>query len=1520
MASPFTSDPISSQVDVLLRASATVAASPDLDAALNAACATASEVAEAPHAAVLLLSPDGASARVCAEHPARGMAGRSILVRGVDTLERLVSLRRPARVPDLHADAGLAGARELLEEVGVRSLLAVPIIRDDRMLGWISVHGGAAPREFADGAVQVCEALAAYAALAVEHARLKAESLAYAGELESLRGASLAIASLLEMDDSDRDALLQRIVFEAVRALEARSGGIYRYAPDRRELTLIADYQRPQHRGKKLRLGEGMAGSLVELDVPYLAEPNYRTYAKRARVFDDEDEESAFGAVLEVHLRWHGHVTGVLYIDDHVGREFGPVDAARLRILADQAALVLANAEMRAEARRQSLTAPGEGRLSRATHRILRNPGITTLDDRLNMIAHEAAVMLGAESCQVLLVRRPGILTLEASWGHLEGTFDKGRQFEIRSGERAGLTGHIAHEMKVFRAHGEQLTGHFAVRGLRNEHLPSGQCCALLAIPLLKRDADEGQALLGLLRVENKKSPDGHTSPELGFDAQDEQAGQLFAQVVVTAIENEVLVRQLREQGEADARRKQLLTRMFEIRKEMYAEIETGQLRQEVPHRAMELLGYEAACLYDCDVGLQEMVVVGVAGLSPSARGDREAFEYGLAGRVAQMEKALLLSTEGGAEPFILAGRAFEVAVGAPLRRAGGAVTSVLVVAGSADLVRFAEIDREILDLFAAQAASLLQNSDMWNWQRRGFVRSTALGRIEEFIRRTRDPDNILAALLTGMTAGYGLGFNRAAAFLFGPDRRSLEGRLGIGYLTEAAARKAWERHHEEGMENVGKYLEHLEEHGHIETPLHTSVRQVRVTDSSALMVLLTAADEGRMVVDTPETLAAFPPEIVDAFAPRLPLILVPLAVGADILGFVIADTAFARTRASLEDLDGAVKLSARAASALAEVPGPWSSTGTEQIAALEGLSAGPPPSVADDGDAMAAVELQIVSAARYVFDARSAVLWTYDAPTRKFSLRQCSGDIEASLRTRLQQQPPQEGQTAFTVLDKGWLPVQDVEAPEYSSFLSSGTRDILRAIGARSFQGVALTLAHEQLGVVYINYAEPRAFEPADEQAAAQFAEHASLALKQAQMLDQVTRARSTARILANVATAGGVDDLPRTLRIIAHETLNALRCDAVTVYEYDAENKVLLNPPMSAGVEDTQPLAEHPTVPSNWFLYRILNEDRMRVVEDAPNDPDFGPSRFRQREGIQSCVAVPMRVRGQQVGLMFVNYHTPHRFTRDERYNIELFADQAAVVIHGAQLYRRLERSVQERQSAIAWGTVGIIDRHWGHKLRRYGPAIEAWVEVGRTELSTAETNGSITPGVAAAWRTLLDRFLARTLEALNRRPINVRPEEGVEPVPVNAFLHKAAEAWRTLVQVREELGTADDDAVRGNREWLQAALDTLADNAVEAMEEAEERVLSVVTRRAGATIEIDLTDTGCGIDPAERERYFTGPLTMRAGGRGMGVGLTIVRGIAETYGGSVGFVDRDPEARGTTVRLSLPAVGLDGEPRPT
>jgi signal transduction histidine kinase len=100
----------------------------------------------------------------------------------------------------------------------------------------------------------------------------------------------------------------------------------------------------------------------------------------------------------------------------------------------------------------------------------------------------------------------------------------------------------------------------------------------------------------------------------------------------------------------------------------------------------------------------------------------------------------------------------------------------------------------------------------------------------------------------------------------------------------------------------------------------------------------------------------------------------------------------------------------------------------------------------------------------------------------------------------------------------------------------------------------------------------------------------------------------------------------------------------------------------------------------------------------------------------------------------------------------------------------------------------------------------------------------------------------------------------------------------------QLDEQLPPVKGDAVQ-----LQQVILNLMVNAADAMRDVQPRVLKVQTSRSpSGMVRVSIEDTGTGISVPDRERIFDPLFTTKASG--MGMGLSICRGIIESHGGRI------------------------------
>ena len=213
------------------------------------------------------------------------------------------------------------------------------------------------------------------------------------------------------------------------------------------------------------------------------------------------------------------------------------------------------------------------------------------------------------------------------------------------------------------------------------------------------------------------------------------------------------------------------------------------------------------------------------------------------------------------------------------------------------------------------------------------------------------------------------------------------------------------------------------------------------------------------------------------------------------------------------------------------------------------------------------------------------------------------------------------------------------------------------------------------------------------------------------------------------------------------------------------------------------------------------------------------------------------------------------------------------------------QLQRS--KRLSALGEMAAGIA-----HEIRNPLAAIQLYAgmivedlapdEPTRNQRQCAHENGRKIATAVRGLNGIVNDVLAFS------REMAVRPHL----VDVSELLDEVIEAHRPAVEaanVRVERRDRDEPVeVWADRELLQRALLNVVRNAVDAMSDAPERVLTLEAARDDAGVALRVQDTGPGIEQANVERIFNPFFTTR--NTGTGLGLAIVHRIIDAHGGTI------------------------------
>lgn len=187
-----------------------------------------------------------------------------------------------------------------------------------------------------------------------------------------------------------------------------------------------------------------------------------------------------------------------------------------------------------------------------------------------------------------------------------------------------------------------------------------------------------------------------------------------------------------------------------------------------------------------------------------------------------------------------------------------------------------------------------------------------------------------------------------------------------------------------------------------------------------------------------------------------------------------------------------------------------------------------------------------------------------------------------------------------------------------------------------------------------------------------------------------------------------------------------------------------------------------------------------------------------------------------------------------------------------------------------------------------------------------------------LASECASLIEREV-RTLESLvNEFSQFARfPAARLAPADVNSIVSGAVDLFRGRldgVTLRTEFG-ARLPLVKADPELLRRVIVNLVDNAAEAMEGSAVRLLRVATRTEsdGDAVEIEISDSGHGISPEDKERLFLPHFSTKD--RGTGLGLAIASRIVAEHNGTIRAEDNAPI--GTRFIIRFPAAEVPAAP---
>jgi PAS domain S-box-containing protein len=328
------------------------------------------------------------------------------------------------------------------------------------------------------------------------------------------------------------------------------------------------------------------------------------------------------------------------------------------------------------------------------------------------------------------------------------------------------------------------------------------------------------------------------------------------------------------------------------------------------------------------------------------------------------------------------------------------------------------------------------------------------------------------------------------------------------------------------------------------------------------------------------------------------------------------------------------------------------------------------------------------------------------------------------------------------------------------------------------------------------------------------------------------------------------------------------------------------------------------------------LPSRDRVAVIEDiAVLPPDLAT--MARGAGITCALTVPVQTHGTFTGYVLAASKSPFVLDDEHMAVLRAVGEQLGLALESSRLFREVERSSveAERRRREVEFYMDLMGHDISNLTQSALATLESLLEDVRLPPDARERVGAALSQVSASAAVISK---VKTLSSLQHEagPPDLRGVDLVDAVRRCADLARGAGGGRTVVVEVDAPGRA---WVRAD-DLLEQLVQNLLGNAVKHTQGDRVRVEVTV---AGAQLDgedawlLSVADAGPGIQDDRKLELLEGPGPGPRAGRRRGLGLTIVKAIANRYGARVWVEDRvkGEPARGAVFKALLMATAPPG-----
>ncbi len=398
----------------------------------------------------------------------------------------------------------------------------------------------------------------------------------------------------------------------------------------------------------------------------------------------------------------------------------------------------------------------------------------------------------------------------------------------------------------------------------------------------------------------------------------------------------------------------------------------------------------------------------------------------------------------------------------------------------------------------------------------------------------------------------------------------------------------------------------------------------------------------------------------------------------------------------------------------------------------------------------------------------------------------------------------------------------------------------------------------------------------------------------------------RQLARLVEISVTLNSTLDIDRLLQYIIETATDILACEAASILLYDESSGRLFF--AAATGSNPEELARIPVPIDKSIAGKIFTSQKPQIINDMSNNPQHYNQVGKQVKFVtRSLLGVPMFIRNQPIGVLEALNKREGEFDEHNMRLLSIIASHAGVAIANARLISALQRAIRELEQAnrLKSDFIAIAS----HELRT-----PLGVILGYASFLKEEAQGELSEHAemvlnsALRLRTLVEDMT--NLNMLQKGQVNLNPERISIQKIITEVYQEAQSAAQARSQVIQMHLPGEEIIAHLDHNKIALVLTNLLNNAIRFTPDHGQIdiSLSATARKIG----IEVRDTGPGIPPDQLDAIFAefyqteNHLTRQHGG--MGMGLSIARGIVEKHGGRI-WAENRKDRSGAVFKIILP-----------